>query len=65
MATELRLTTLGIVTVTLDEEAVTHKLSAKALALVIYLAVTGQPQTREHLANLLQRRLVQDQFDAG
>ncbi len=52
MAHELRLTTLGSVTVTLDGEPV-RNLPAKALALLAYLAVTARPHSREHLANLL------------
>ncbi len=53
MMRELRLTTLGHVTVTRDGENIGGKVPAKALALLIYLAVTARPHSREHLANLL------------
>lgn len=53
MADKLTLTTLGHVTVTRDNENIGGKLPAKALALLVYLAVTARPHSREHLANLL------------
>lgn len=53
MAHELKLATFGHATVTLDGENVGIKLPSKALALLIYLAVTARPHSREHLANLL------------
>lgn len=53
MADELQLTTLGHVAVTRDNQNLGGKLPAKALALLIYLAVTARPHSREHLANLL------------
>ena len=53
MADKLTLTTLGHVAVTRDNENIGGKLPAKALALLVYLAVTARPHSREHLANLL------------
>jgi predicted ATPase/DNA-binding SARP family transcriptional activator len=52
MARALHISTLGHVTVTLDGENIAGKLPTKALALLIYLAVTARPHSREHLANL-------------
>ncbi len=52
MARKLEITTLGHVTVTIGGEPI-RNLPAKALALLIYLAVTARPHSREHLANLL------------
>lgn len=53
MTRELKLATFGHASVTLDGENVGGKIPAKALALLIYLAVTARPHSREHLANLL------------
>lgn len=53
MVRELNLATLGHASVILDGENIGGKIPAKALALLIYLAVTARPHSREHLANLL------------
>lgn len=50
---EIRISTLGRVQITRKSEVVGRELTAKALALVLYLAVTGEPSSREHLASLL------------
>ncbi|MDL1895250.1 tetratricopeptide repeat protein [Anaerolineae bacterium CFX7] len=53
MARALKLTALGHASVIFGDENIGCKLPAKALALLIYLAVTARPHSREHLANLL------------
>jgi predicted ATPase/DNA-binding SARP family transcriptional activator/TolA-binding protein len=53
MTTELELSLLGTVAVTLNGERVTRQAPAKSLALLCYLAVTGRRHSREKLAGLL------------
>jgi DNA-binding SARP family transcriptional activator len=53
MAKELQLLTLGDVEVRLDGAPLPALRSAKALALLAYLAVTGRPHLRPALAGLL------------
>lgn len=50
---ELRIETLGRVSLMRDGQAVGQTLNAKTLALLIYLAVTAQAHSREQLADLL------------
>ncbi len=52
MATELRLSLLGGVHITLGGEPVTGFISNKALGLLCYLAVTARPHQRDTLAGL-------------
>ncbi|MBI4315223.1 MAG: tetratricopeptide repeat protein [Chloroflexi bacterium] len=52
MATELRLSLLGGVHVTLGGEPVTGFISNKALALLCYLAITARPHQRDTLAGI-------------
>lgn len=53
MAKQLQMTLLGNPNITLDGQPVTGFISRKAPALLYYLAVTGQPYSRDKLANLL------------
>lgn len=50
---EFRFLTLGRVQITRDGAVIGRELTAKTLALAIYLAVTREPHSREHLATLL------------
>ena len=50
---QLRMRFMGGVSIRLNDVRVSEVLGAKALALVCYLAVTGEPQTRSKLAGLL------------
>lgn len=50
---EFRFFTLGRVQITRDGEIVGRELTTKAIALAMYLAVTGEAHSREHLASLL------------
>ncbi|MBI5829473.1 MAG: hypothetical protein HZB20_08025 [Chloroflexi bacterium] len=52
MASELRLSLLGGVHITLGDKPVTGFVSNKALALLCYLAVTARPHQRDFLAGL-------------
>src|SRR5688572_12823558 len=49
----LRLKLLGTPRISLAEQSLIESLSSKAQAILYYLAVTGQPQTRVALATLL------------
>jgi len=53
MSEELRMTVLGSVQIVRGGTPVTGFVSTKVQALLIYLAVTGRPHTREALAGLL------------
>ena len=53
MALDIRITTLGAVSLELDGKPVPSNLPRKSVALLIYLACTGQPFSRETLADLL------------
>ena len=50
---KLELSLLGQVEIRRDDEPLNGFVSAKAEALLIYLAVTGRPHRRETLAGLL------------
>ena len=52
-ASKLDIMTLGGLTILLDGEPVQGLASRKAEALLVYLAVTGRPHAREHLATML------------
>lgn len=56
----VRLACLGPVSITRGEHPVSGFRSAKALALLCYLAITGQPHTRPALAGLLWGELPED-----
>lgn len=60
MAAQLRLQLLGKPTLYLDDIAVTGFTSAKVMALMIYLAVTARPHTRDALATLLWSQSADD-----
>jgi len=53
MAVKLELSLLGTVAITQNGAEVSGQISAKSLALLSYLAVTGCPHSREKLASLL------------
>jgi hypothetical protein len=53
MVAELQLSLLGQLQISQDGKPVAGFVSAKGQALLCYLAVTGLPHTREHLAGLL------------
>ena len=53
MAEKLELSLLGPVVVTQNGEPISGQIAAKSQALLFYLAVTGQPHSREKLAGLL------------
>ncbi|HEY4722066.1 MAG TPA: alpha/beta hydrolase, partial [Anaerolineae bacterium] len=53
MAGELQITLLGGVQIARDTVPITELASAKAQALLAYLAITGRPHTRDALAGLL------------
>jgi DNA-binding SARP family transcriptional activator/predicted ATPase len=53
MTASFELSLLGTVAITLNGEQVSGQLPAKSQALLCYLAVTGQPYSREKLAGLL------------
>ena len=53
MSGQLQLTVMGSPSLTLDGNEVTGFVSAKAVALVYYLAVTGRSYSRDALAGLL------------
>ena len=53
MTAEFELSLLGTVAIALNGEPVSGQVPAKSLALLCYLAVTGQPYSREKLAGLL------------
>ncbi|MEZ4836557.1 MAG: BTAD domain-containing putative transcriptional regulator [Caldilineaceae bacterium] len=48
----LRIRAYGTFDISLDEESITAKLSSTQMALLLYLAWTGCPQQRSHLAEL-------------
>src|SRR5581483_7652969 len=50
---KLVIKTLGRLEISLDDTLLPKNLPAKALSLLVYLAVTAAPQSREHLAALL------------
>ena len=56
----LRMVLTGTPEIGLDGRSLASALNGKLLALVVYLAVTGLPQTRETLANLLWSELGDD-----
>ena len=56
MTARLGLRLLGTPQVHLDDEAITGFRTAKAEALLYYLAVTGQGHSRETLADLLKKK---------
>ena len=53
MKPQLTLQLLGTPEIIINDKSVTARLLNKAQAIVIYLAVTGQPATRETLSVLL------------
>ncbi|MGB9620719.1 MAG: AfsR/SARP family transcriptional regulator, partial [Armatimonadota bacterium] len=53
MAGILRMTLLGGLSISLDEEPLTRFISSKSPALLSYLAYTGHPHTRATLTGLL------------
>ncbi|MCE7985518.1 MAG: hypothetical protein DYG89_30455 [Caldilinea sp. CFX5] len=53
MSQLLQVARLGSPTLILGDKALTGLITGKALALFTYLAVSGQPHTRDHLADLL------------
>src|SRR5437762_13297203 len=61
MPAVLTLRLLGKPQTSLDGAAVTGFISAKAQALLYYLAVTGRPHTRESLAGLLWSEMPETQ----
>ena len=56
----LRMVLTGTPEIGLDGRSLVSALNGKLLALVVYLAVTGLPQTSETLANLLWSELGDD-----
>lgn len=57
MSQLLQVTLLGAPTIVLANQPLTGLLTPKTLALFIYLAVSGQPQPRDHLADLFWHEL--------
>lgn len=49
----LRITTLGGLFITVSNQPIPRAVTAKALALLVYLAITGRPQARQALLALL------------
>jgi DNA-binding SARP family transcriptional activator len=61
----LRLTLLGRPQITLNDNLITDFVSDKALVLLCYLAVQGQPFSRESLAALLWGEMPDDRAKAN
>lgn len=59
--TELQLTFLGAPQICAGSDDLTHKITGKAFALLVYLAVTGRPHSRDLLADLLWSELSNQQ----